>query len=147
MNRRGTDFANIRLKLFRFTFVFNGSEKALADDYAALNYNGHVYVPIRFVAENKGASVNYDEQNNAVTVDYATAAGFPLKDPYADFVRFGNVKVTAAGPFFSLTFYDDQGDKIGSVSPGSSIHLNAGEIKSFELAGDGDFSNYAHLLR
>lgn len=144
-------------------FFFNSSEKSLDADYNALNYNGHVYVPIRFVAENMGASVNYNEQNSEVSVDYATAAGFPLRDPYVDIIRLGNLNVTTDGNQstvtgqvkmtedfadgddfgFSLSFYNDQGEKIGNVSPGSSIHMNPGEIRSFELTGDGDFSKYA----
>ncbi|MCY9696084.1 stalk domain-containing protein [Paenibacillus alginolyticus] len=60
----------IQAYLFPAKFVFNGQDKELNSEYTTLNYNGHAYVPIRFVAENMGATVGYDDELKKITVDY-----------------------------------------------------------------------------
>lgn len=48
--------------------MFNGEEKIVEDPYKSLNYEGHIYLPIRFIAENTGLQVNYDELLQTVSV-------------------------------------------------------------------------------
>lgn len=49
-------------------FTFNGVGKELPQEYTVLNHNGRIYVPVRFVAEGMGASVNWNSQTNTVEV-------------------------------------------------------------------------------
>jgi hypothetical protein len=58
--------------LFPAKYIFNGQEKKLDSEYVTLNYNGHAYVPIRFLAENMGSIVGYDENTRTIKVNYST---------------------------------------------------------------------------
>lgn len=58
----------IQAYLFPVKFVFNGQDKELDSEYTTLNYNGHAYVPIRFVAENMGALVKYEDITKTVSI-------------------------------------------------------------------------------
>lgn len=49
--------------------MINGSLKEVPAQYSTLNYNGHVYVPIRFIAENLQSEVNYDEDLQLVSIN------------------------------------------------------------------------------
>lgn len=52
----------IQAYLFPADIYINGDFKNVdGPEYAVLNYNGHAYVPIRYISENMGASVNYEE--------------------------------------------------------------------------------------
>lgn len=50
-------------------YKINGEEKALPSGYTTLNYNGHTYVPTRFIAEQLGADVKWDDQTKTVSID------------------------------------------------------------------------------
>lgn len=53
--------------------MINGQFKELDNkEYVTLNYNGHVYVPRRFVAENMSSDVKYDEATNTVTIQQSS---------------------------------------------------------------------------
>lgn len=58
----------VQTYLYPAKFVINGKAKYPTGEYAALNYNGHAYVPIRFIAENMGALVKFDESTTTITV-------------------------------------------------------------------------------
>lgn len=62
----------IQTYLFPVKYVFNGQSKELDSEYTTLNYNGHAYVPIRFVAENMGSNVGYDENTQTIKINYNT---------------------------------------------------------------------------
>lgn len=72
--------------LFSGHFLINGQYKDISNnEYASFNYNGHVYVPLRFVAENMSADVKYDDtlktviiQQNSVKFDNEVLAPVPL---------------------------------------------------------------------
>ncbi|MGB8954534.1 MAG: DUF4309 domain-containing protein [Tumebacillaceae bacterium] len=49
-------------------FTFNGVEKKLPDGYAVLEYQDHMYVPARFVAEEFGARVQWDGSTSTVSM-------------------------------------------------------------------------------
>ncbi|MCZ8515715.1 stalk domain-containing protein [Paenibacillus filicis] len=59
---------DIRAVLFPVQIEFNGVTKDLGSGYAVLNYDGHTYVPLRFMAENLGAGALYDAANKKVSV-------------------------------------------------------------------------------
>ncbi|WP_248928280.1 ankyrin repeat domain-containing protein [Paenibacillus hamazuiensis] len=46
----------------------NGEAKRLGDEYRVLNYDGHVYLPARFVVETLGGQVFYDEQERKLSI-------------------------------------------------------------------------------
>ena len=54
--------SSIQAKIFQVVFDINGSNVALNKDYKVLNVDGHAYVPIRFVAEHLGATIDYDQE-------------------------------------------------------------------------------------
>jgi hypothetical protein len=58
----------VQIYLFNARYMFNGEEKVVEDPYKSLNYEGHTYLPIRFIAENTGLQVNYDEFSQMVSV-------------------------------------------------------------------------------
>ncbi|MCU6792138.1 copper amine oxidase N-terminal domain-containing protein [Paenibacillus sp. WQ 127069] len=58
----------VQMYLFNARYMFNGEEKIVEDPYKSLNYEGHIYLPIRFIAENTGLQVNYDELLQTVSV-------------------------------------------------------------------------------
>lgn len=47
----------IQALIFPAKITINGVPKEIGDEYRILNVDGHVYVPIRYVAENTGAIV------------------------------------------------------------------------------------------
>ncbi|WP_177237700.1 stalk domain-containing protein [Paenibacillus sp. 1_12] len=54
-------------------FNFNGKPTTLSNEYSVINYNGHVYVPIRFVAENLAAiEINYDDETKTISVEQSS---------------------------------------------------------------------------
>ena len=53
------------------TFQFDGVKKELSSDYRVLIYQDRTYVPVRFVAENLGATVAWDSQTQKITVTSA----------------------------------------------------------------------------
>ncbi|GAB7054273.1 MULTISPECIES: stalk domain-containing protein [Paenibacillus] len=60
--------SEIQALLFPVKFQFNGASKELGSRFSALNYEGHTYVPLRFVAENLGAGAVYDAKAGMVSV-------------------------------------------------------------------------------
>lgn len=63
----------IQAALYPVKFIINGKEQKLPDEYSILNYNGHAYVPIRFVAEQIGGNVGFIEaqtvEDSKITID------------------------------------------------------------------------------
>ncbi|PWK04981.1 copper amine oxidase N-terminal domain-containing protein [Tumebacillus permanentifrigoris] len=55
-------------------FLFDGNEKLLDSEYRALMYNDHVYVPVRFVAENLNANVQWMPNTSSVVISWAKGA-------------------------------------------------------------------------
>ncbi|WP_426449871.1 stalk domain-containing protein [Paenibacillus sp. S-38] len=58
----------IRAVLFPVQFEFNGEKVETPSRFAVLNYNGHTYVPLRYMAENLGAGAVYREEDKTVAV-------------------------------------------------------------------------------
>ncbi len=59
----------IQAYLFPVKYVINGQIKELNSEYTTLNYNGHAYVPLRFIAESLDAKVNYHKKETAITIN------------------------------------------------------------------------------
>lgn len=82
----------IQAYLFSAKFVINGQDKTPPGDQV-LNYNGSVYVPVRYVAENLGETVAYDDVSKTITIDN----GFDIVDANNLYSRAGHVTVTKEG--------------------------------------------------
>lgn len=50
-------------------YKINGEYKALPSGYTTLNYDGHTYVPTRFISEQLGADVEWDDKTKTVTIE------------------------------------------------------------------------------
>lgn len=70
----------IEADLFPVKLWLNGEQKKLPEEYEILNYGGHAYVPIRYLAEQLGGKVSYDEREGAVSVSSEPLPALP--DPY-----------------------------------------------------------------
>lgn len=70
----------------------NGETATLPAGYEILNYDGHVYVPLRYMAERMGAAVSYDERSRTVSV-LSNQAGPLLHDPDYPGIYVGGLQV------------------------------------------------------
>ena len=62
-------YSDVTVKLFNdVTFKFDGVAKASPSDQPVLNYNGYAYVPIRYVSDNLGATINYDIATRVIDI-------------------------------------------------------------------------------
>ncbi|MDQ0896192.1 MULTISPECIES: stalk domain-containing protein [unclassified Paenibacillus] len=58
----------IQAYLFPAKLEINGQSKELDSEYKILNYNGHAYFPIRFIAENLELGVKYSSMDNIISI-------------------------------------------------------------------------------
>ncbi|OCT14704.1 hypothetical protein A8709_11010 [Paenibacillus pectinilyticus] len=49
-------------------YVINSKQVETEDEYATLNYNGHLYAPIRFIANQIAGSIEYNPETSTVTL-------------------------------------------------------------------------------
>ncbi|WP_171654021.1 stalk domain-containing protein [Paenibacillus foliorum] len=61
---------SIKAILFPVKYTFNGTERKLPSNYKTLNIDGDTYVPTRFLAENMGSYVAYDEAAKTINVQF-----------------------------------------------------------------------------
>jgi hypothetical protein len=149
---------SIQALLFPASFEINGSNVALNNDYKVLNVEGRAYVPIRFVAENLGATIDYDAESKKVFVKNRT---LDLTDPDYKGISVGNLILTKVGKNTKVTgqlrmegvgnsknmiganlsFYNDNSEKIGEVAiTGNNFGV---ESQVFMTYGSGDFRTYS----
>ncbi|MFC0211384.1 ankyrin repeat domain-containing protein [Paenibacillus chartarius] len=64
----------IQAFVFPAKILINGKEKSLDPQYQLLNVNGHAYVPIRYIAENTGISIAYDDNRQSILLAYGNTA-------------------------------------------------------------------------
>lgn len=62
------------------SIYFNGEEKALPEGYEILTYNGRTYTPARFIAEELGAEVVWDEGTKSIYINYDEEVEVPSDD-------------------------------------------------------------------
>jgi hypothetical protein len=58
----------IQTYLFPAKIEINGQSKELPSEYKVLNYNGHAYVPVRFIGESLGLGVRYINKDNVISI-------------------------------------------------------------------------------
>jgi hypothetical protein len=159
---------SIQALLFPASFEINGSNVTLNSDYKVLNVDGHAYVPIRFVAENLGGTIDYDAESKKVIIknreldltdpDYK---GIPVGNLDYKGISVGNLILTkvngntkVTGQLVikgvgntkyavaaTLSFYNDNSKKIGEVViKGTDFGV---EPQMFTLEDSGDFRAYS----
>ncbi|WP_187274536.1 ankyrin repeat domain-containing protein [Paenibacillus sp. N3.4] len=120
----------IQAYLFSGHIKINGQEKTLSHGANILNVEGTTYVPIRYVSENLGINVGYDEQTKTIDLAYGK---MNLQDPkelslvFGDIVDTpnvvfdnsdidGHIMINATTPTYvsaTFAFMDDNGKMIG----------------------------------
>lgn len=62
-------YSDVTAKLFNdVTFKFDGVATASPANQPVLNYNGYTYVPIRYVSDNLGATIDYDIATRVIDI-------------------------------------------------------------------------------
>jgi hypothetical protein len=149
---------SIQALLFPASFEINGNNIGLNNDYKVLNLDGHAYVPIRFIAENLGATIDYDAESQKIFVKNRT---LDLVDPDYKGITVGNLILTKDGNNTkvtgqlrmagvgssknmigaNLTFYNDKSEKIGDIAiNGNDFGVDS---QTFVSEGSGDFRAYS----
>ncbi|MDQ0872752.1 hypothetical protein QFZ77_001411 [Paenibacillus sp. V4I3] len=148
----------IQALLFPASFEINGNSTTLNNDYKVLNVDGHAYVPIRFVAEHLGATIDYDADTHKI---FMKNANLTLTDPNYKGITVGNLILTKLGENTKVTgqlqiegmgntknmiganlsFYNDKWEKVGEVAiSGNDFGVDA---QTFVSEGLGDFRTYS----
>ncbi|MGF7035382.1 hypothetical protein J2T17_006390 [Paenibacillus mucilaginosus] len=69
-----TSFAYSSEKLdvipFAVKILFNNESKPMDNKYEVLNYNGHTYLPARYIAENMSGGIEFNDKNKEVNIRY-----------------------------------------------------------------------------
>lgn len=148
---------SIQALLFPAAFEINDSVVPLGKDYKAVSIDGHAYVPVRFVAENLGATIGYDAELQKIVIRNGK---LDLTDPDYEAITVGNLVLTKAGNSTNVTgqlvlagvgssenkieatlsFYNDLSEQLGTVTvKGNTFGVHA---QTFSAKGAGDFRNY-----
>ncbi|MEK4511160.1 hypothetical protein EJP82_02550 [Paenibacillus anaericanus] len=149
---------SIQALLFPASFEINGTQMVMSKDYKVLNVDGHVYVPIRYVAVNLGATIDYDADLQKI---FVKNAALNITDPDYKEISIGNLILTKAGKNTKVTgqlemqgvgnsknvikanlsFYNDNSEKIGEVAiSGKEFGVDS---QTFVAVGSGDFRTYS----
>jgi hypothetical protein len=149
---------SIQALLFPASFEINGSNVALNNEYKVLNVDGHAYVPIRFVAENMEATIDYDAESKKI---FIKNGNLDLTDPDYKGISVGNLILTKVGKNTKVTgqlkingvgntknmvganlsFYNDNSEKVGEAAiTGNNFGV---ESQIFMSEGSGDFRTYS----
>jgi hypothetical protein len=149
----------IQTYLFSVRYEFNGQTKELDSEYTTLNYNGHAYVPIRFLAENTGATVEYDDATKTI---YVVNGKMNIKDPNIKTVTIGNLILTydASSDLTNISgkldllatesqhilgellFFDQQNKLISRVAINNYVHSG---INTLTDQKNGNITTYASV--
>ena len=160
----------IQAYLFPAKITVNGKEASMGEEYKILNYEGHAYLPIRYVGEYIGGFVDYDGDTSTITLNYYPGGSAVLTDSIsAPTFHVGNIHVEKKGSQsivsglmsldketpensggtdthmidFDLKFYDTSGKLLGIYTSGG--RLRNGDIQYFEGTVDADLSSYSKV--
>lgn len=150
--------------LFKVKYIINGAEAKLDEEYVTLNYEGHAYVPIRFITENAGLNVGYDANSQTILVNNVNSKGQEVmvdnkapnvsisnlivaKDPQADTtIVTGQISVAnleTANIKGNLSFYSVDGKKLGEVIIDGDFKKG---MQEFAASGVGNFASYEKVI-
>ncbi|HWO95590.1 stalk domain-containing protein [Paenibacillus ehimensis] len=151
--------SSIQAIIFPAKIKVNGQEKHLDDGYQILNVNGHAYVPIRYVAENTGINVGYDDVSQTIYLAYGNTS---IQDNAKSSISIGDLILTAdkltettkvsghldlkedAARYVhaTLTFMDHSQNVIGVVTLSNDFQPG---LNTFEVRGAKDFTGYSSV--
>ncbi|MBU7320955.1 stalk domain-containing protein [Paenibacillus oleatilyticus] len=116
-------YASGAIQAFLFPVKISFNEKRMdMSVYKVLNYENHAYVPIRFIAENIGISIDYNANLNEIALKDVPAVPIPLSTILkSDFNNITKIEVK----------YGDSGEvvKINDAQTISDISSKLKEIK------------------
>lgn len=64
--------SQIYVSFLPLKYYFNGEQKFPSGDQVGFVYNGSTYVPLRFIAESLGQSVNWDGNTSSIFINSHT---------------------------------------------------------------------------
>ncbi|MDQ0888933.1 hypothetical protein QFZ81_004021 [Paenibacillus sp. V4I9] len=161
----------IQAFLFPADIVINGHVKNVdGKEYALLNYNGHAYVPVRYVAENMGAYVEYSEGSafKRIGILHLEPTKPVLTDKNRPNIHVGNIDIlqnrnqsVISGVIasditgdnqakileFNLNFYNKDKALLGTAryEERTPETIQNGQIKQFTTALYGDVRSYDYM--
>lgn len=95
---------SVQTSLFPAFFKINGQNASLDKEYAVLNYQGHAYVPVRFIAEKLGAFVDYTDQGTYkdITINHFPSNVAILTDIKYSNIHFGLLDLNLDGGYTEI---------------------------------------------
>ncbi|MBD0379920.1 ankyrin repeat domain-containing protein [Paenibacillus sedimenti] len=152
---------SIQALLFPAKIKINGTEKQLDSEYQILNVNGHAYVPIRYVAENTGINIGYDDNTQTISLAFGNP---PIQDKNNTIVSVSNLIATTYDKYLDSTkvtghltlntsepeyvnadleFYDISNKLLGTVKIDGDF--NPG-INKLDTRSSSDVTNFSNVL-
>lgn len=154
----------IQAVLFPVKYRINGKESTLTA-YETINYKDSAYVPLRFVSDELGAAVVYDDVYRSITLD----SGFTVVDPEnpikaghlrvtrteggsviegqlyysASFWENFNMRIDSMDSTGTLVFWNAQGEPIGKAPYQVNVKTKNDQIVPFRAECDADVTGYA----
>ncbi|MGO4495718.1 stalk domain-containing protein [Paenibacillus sp. 2RAB27] len=167
---------SVQTYLFPAFFNINGQNVPLDDkEYAVLNYQGHAYVPVRFIAEQLGAFVDYTDQGiyKDIIINHFPSNVPILKDDKYANIHFGLLDLYLDGGYtgirgllaldhdkdsitehdieFKLHFYDANDKLIGTASgtskPGSSDQKQTISMGEIKCVSAGEVGDFSKYAK
>lgn len=155
--------SKIQAFLFNVKFKINEKYIELPSQYKVLNYNSYTYLPSRYIVENMGGTIIYDDRKNEIKISYLS----PSKPLYSDYrgyypeLKVGNLTIKKSDENknilegahaifgaknehtigYSMIFFDKDGKEIDRIGVGDTIKV--GETKSFSKPIN--ISNYSSV--
>ncbi|MGK9250262.1 stalk domain-containing protein [Paenibacillus humicus] len=159
----------IEAYIFPVSYSFNNEGKNVEGEYATLNYNGHAYVPVRFIAENLGSYADYDEKAQRINISFFPPGTTYITDPANPDVRAGIIQLAIDGGHTlikgavsidaaantiatyeletMIKFYDNDNQQIGEFSwSTNNMPLKSGEIRYFMDSFPGNATSYSKAV-
>ncbi|UKS23941.1 copper amine oxidase N-terminal domain-containing protein [Paenibacillus sp. HWE-109] len=166
---------SIQAFLFPAFFTINDQSVDMDKESPILNYNGQAYVPVRFMAEQLGAYVDYNEESKQIIVNYFPSNKSVLTDSKYTNVHFSLIDVYLDGGYtgvrgllsidkikeaavetehdieFSLNFYDSNdkllGKALGSSLPRSSADKQTIRTGEIKTVGAGEVGDFSNYSK
>jgi hypothetical protein len=79
----------------KIEYVINSKPVEMGDEYTSIYYNGHIYTPIRFIAEQTSGTVDYDVNTSTVTFNTYQVTDKNLCQIYGPRVSSDKAKIVA----------------------------------------------------
>lgn len=155
---------SIQAFLYSVKYIINGKADETPIGYQTLNYDGHAYVPLRYISEKMGTAIVFDDDTKSITLD----DNFTIPDPRNFIVKAGHLlltknstgtsingklyfsqtylemlKVNVRAADGSLVFWNAEGEIIDKALFKVNIEMNKDQIVDFQTTTLSDVTNYA----